>query len=81
MLSSITPSIFGQNFLHYFLAKFPSMTSINNAIIRNKKLKVYLHLILKLLKKNSLKYQIPVNKCTRYALITLIFRFDIFSLF
>ena len=38
MLSSITPSILGQNFFTlYFLAKFPSMTSINNAIIRNRK--------------------------------------------
>ena len=37
MLSSITPSTFGQNFLTLnFLAKFPSITSINNAIIRNK---------------------------------------------
>ena len=58
MLSSITPSILGQNFFTlYFLAKFPSMTSINNAIIRNKKDKILSSFNIEIIEKNSSKYQ------------------------
>ena len=71
MLSSITPSTFGQNFLTLnFLAKFPSITSINNAIIRNKKVKILSSFIIEIIEKKLIKIPVPVNKCTKYALIT-----------
>ena len=75
MLSSIKPSTFGQNFLTlYFLAKFPSTTSINNAIIRNKKVKSLSSFNIEIIEKKLIKMPVPVSKCTKYALITLIFR-------
>ena len=75
MLSSIKPSTFGQNFLTLnFRAKFPSITSINNAIIRNKKVKSLSSFIIEIIEKKLIKIPVPVNKCTKYALITLIFR-------
>ena len=71
MLSSIKPSTFGQNFLTlYFLAKFPSTTSINNAIIRNKKVKSLSSFNIEIIEKKLIKIPVPVNKCTKYALIT-----------
>ena len=79
MLSNILPSILGQNFFTlYFLAKFPSMTSINNAIIRNRKDKSLSSFNIEIIEKKLIKIPMPVNKCTRYALITLIFRFEYF---
>ena len=79
MLSNITPSILGQNFFTlYFLAKFPSITSINNAIIRNRKDKSLSSFNIEIIEKKLIKIPVPVNKCTKYALITFISRDKVF---
>ena len=58
MLSSITPSTFGQNFLTLnFLAKFPSTMSINNAIIRNKKVKSLSSFIIEIIEKKNENFE------------------------